>query len=116
MLFPLHYNNYVSVFALGQTNLICCFSSAPASTSNTPLQLSLLPFASDTPPINAINNNVTSRETSLMASAHGHLNNEVMNNNRPPAPKFRKWLMRNNKSSLSGLFFFFFFFSIKFLL
>ena len=38
-----------------------------------------------------------------MASAHGHLNNEVMNNNRPPAPKFRKWLMRNNKSSLSGL-------------
>ena len=88
---------------LGQTNLICCFSSAPASTSNTPLQLSLLPFASDTPPINAINNNVMSRETSLMASAHGHLNNEVMNNNRPPAPKFRKWLMRNNKSSLSGL-------------
>ena len=75
----------------------------PASTSNTPLQLSLLPFASDTPPINAINNNVMSRETSLMASAHGHLNNEVMNNNRPPAPKFRKWLMRNNKSSLSGL-------------
>ena len=88
---------------LGQTNLICCFSSAPASTSNTPLQLSLLPFASDTPPINAINNHVMSRETSLMASAHGHLNNEVMNNNRPPAPKFRKWLMRNNKSSLSGL-------------
>ena len=83
--------------------MICCFSSAPASTSNTPLQLSLLPFASDTPPINAINNNVMSRETSLMASAHGHLNNEVMNNNRPPAPKFRKWLMRNNKSSLSGL-------------
>ena len=38
-----------------------------------------------------------------MASTHGHLNNEVMNNNRPPAPKFRKWLMRNNKSSLSGL-------------
>ena len=38
-----------------------------------------------------------------MASAHGHLNNEVMNNNRPPAPKSRKWLMRNNKSSLSGL-------------
>ena len=31
------------------------------------------------------------------------LNNEVMNNNRPPAPKSRKWLMRNNKSSLSGL-------------
>ena len=92
--------------ALGQTNLICCFSSAPASTSNTPntpLQLSLLPFASGTPPINAINNHVMSRETSLMASAHGHLNNEVMNNNRPPAPKFRKWLMRNNKSSLSGL-------------
>ena len=88
---------------LGQTNLICCFSSAPASTSNTPLQLSLLPFASGTPPINAINNHVMSRETSLMASAHGHLNNEVMNNNRPPAPKFRKWLMRNNKSSLSGL-------------
>ena len=26
-----------------------------------------------------------------------------MNNNRPPAPKSRKWLMRNNKSSLSGL-------------
>ena len=91
------------LFPLGQTNLICCFSSAPASTSNTPLQLSLLPFASDTPPINAINNHVMSRETSLMASAHGHLNNEVMNNNRPPAPKFRKWLMRNNKSSLSGL-------------
>ena len=88
---------------LGQTNLICCFSSAPASTSNTPLQLSLLPFASGTPPINAINNHVMSRETSLMASAHCHLNNEVMNNNRPPAPKFRKWLMRNNKSSLSGL-------------
>ena len=38
-----------------------------------------------------------------MASAHGHLNNEIINNNRPPAPKFRKWLMRNNKSSLSGL-------------
>ena len=38
-----------------------------------------------------------------MASAHVHLNNEVMNNNRPPAPKSRKWLMRNNKSSLSGL-------------
>ena len=101
---------FCSVFAgstvflsLGQTNLICCFSSAPASTSNTPLQLSLLPFASDTPPINAINNHVMSRETSLMASAHAHLNNEVMNNNRPPAPKFRKWLMRNNKSSLSGL-------------
>ena len=90
-------------YPLGQTNLICCFSSAPASTSNTPLQLSLLPFASGTPPINAINNHVMSRETSLMASAHGHLNNEVMNNNRPPAPKFRKWLMRNNKSSLSGL-------------
>ena len=89
--------------SLGQTNLICCFSSAPASTSNTPLQLSLLPLASGTPPINAINNHVMSRETSLMASAHGHLNNEVMNNNRPPAPKFRKWLMRNNKSSLSGL-------------
>ena len=52
---------------LGQTNLICCFSSAPASTSNTPLQLSLLPFASGTPPINAINNHVMSRETSLMA-------------------------------------------------
>ena len=91
------------VYSLGQTNLICCFSSAPASTSNTPLQLSLLPFASGTPPINAINNHVMSRETSLMASAHGHLNNDVMNNNRPPAPKFRKWLMRNNKSSLSGL-------------
>ena len=91
------------MFPLGQTNLICCFSSAPASTSNTPLQLSLLPFASGTPPINPINNHVMSRETSLMASAHGHLNNEVMNNNRPPAPKFRKWLMRNNKSSLSGL-------------
>ena len=55
---------------LGQTNLICCFSSAPASTSNTPLQLSLLPFASGTPPINSINNHVMSRETSLMASAH----------------------------------------------
>ena len=39
---------------LGQTNLICCFSSAPASTSNTPLQLSLLPFASGTPPIQLI--------------------------------------------------------------
>ena len=91
------------LISLGQTNLICCFSSAPASTSNTPLQLSLLPFASGTPPINAINNHMMSRETSLMASAHGHLNNEVMNNNRPPAPKFRKWLMRNNKSSLSGL-------------
>ena len=50
---------------LGQTNLICCFSSAPASTSNTPLQLSLLPFASGTPPINSINNHVMSRETSL---------------------------------------------------
>ena len=93
----------LAVFPLGQTNLICFFSSAPASASNTPLQLSLLPFASGTPPINAINNHVMSRETSLMASAHGHLNNEVMNNNRPPAPKFRKWLMRNNKSSLSGL-------------
>ena len=58
---------------LGQTNLICCFSSAPASTSNTPLQLSLLPFASGTPPIHSINNHVMSRETSLMASAHGHL-------------------------------------------
>ena len=68
-----------------------------------PLQLSLLPFASGTPLINAINNHVMSRGTSCMASAHGHLNNEVMNNNRPPAPKFRKWLMRNNKSSLSGL-------------
>ena len=97
------YTSYDSLRRLGQTNLICCFSSAPASTSNTPLQLSLLPFASGTPPINAINNHVMSRETSLMASAHGHLNNEVMNNNRPPAPKFRKWLMRNNKSSLSGL-------------
>ena len=94
---------HISEPTLGQTNLICCFSSAPASTSNTPLQLSLLPFASGTPPINAINNHVMSRETSLMASAHGHLNNEVMNNNRPPAPKFRKWLMRNNKSRLSGL-------------
>ena len=31
------------------------------------------------------------------------LNNEVMNNNCPPTPKSRKWLMRNNKSSLSGL-------------
>ena len=44
-----------------------------------------------------------------MDSGHVHrkslikLNNEVMNNNRPPAPKSRKWLMRNNKSSLSGL-------------
>ena len=43
------------------------------------------------------------------ALAHVHrkslikLNDEVMNNNRPPAPKSRKWLMRNNKSSLSGL-------------
>ena len=100
---PFNYSTWHKIFPLGQTNLICCFSSAPASTSNTPLQLSLLPFASGTPPINAINNHVMSRETSLMASAHGHLNNEVMNNNRPPAPKFRKWLMRNNKSSLSGL-------------
>ena len=106
LLTVLHYASicsYASTLLLGQTNLICCFSSAPASTSNTPLQLSLLPFAAGTPPINAINNHVMSRETSLMASAHGHLNNEVMNNNRPPAPKFRKWLMRNNKSSLSGL-------------
>ena len=67
------YCSRVRVRVLGQTNLICCFSSAPASTSNTPLQLSLLPFASGTPPINSINNHVMSRETSLMASAHGHL-------------------------------------------
>ena len=54
--FDLHFNikfmckitniSNFSKFTLGQTNLICCFSSAPASTSNTPLQLSLLPFAS----------------------------------------------------------------------
>ena len=68
-----------------------------------PASTFIIAFCLGHAPINAINNHVMSRETSLMASAHGHLNNEVMNNNRPPAPKFRKWLMRNNKSSLSGL-------------
>ena len=40
-------------------------------------------------------------KTSTVTLAHARRG--LMNNNRPPAPKFRKWLMRNNKSSLSGL-------------
>ena len=38
-----------------------------------PASTFIIAFGSGTPPINSINNHVMSRETSLMASAHGHL-------------------------------------------
>ena len=46
---------------------------------------------------------ITEEEETVSRKSLIKLNNEVMNNNCPPAPKSRKWLMRNNKSSLSGL-------------